>query len=93
MSIKKAVIFLRDPREVASSPEAANRITKSEWSAWLMKCLVPLITKSPPDSTAEVFSTYVTPRRPQNAQDVAADRSSSASGTIPWVTPARASCT
>ena len=30
------------------------------------------------DSTAEVFSTYVTPRRPQNAQDVAADRSSSA---------------
>ena len=30
------------------------------------------------DSTAEVFSTYVTPRRPQNAQDLAADRSSSA---------------
>src|ERR1700722_2253567 len=30
------------------------------------------------DSTAEVFSTYVTPRRPQNSQDVAADRSSSA---------------
>jgi hypothetical protein len=30
------------------------------------------------DSTAEVFSTYVTPRRPQNSQDLAADRSSSA---------------
>jgi Carboxypeptidase regulatory-like domain len=30
------------------------------------------------DSTAEVFSTYTTPRRPQNAQDLAADRSSSA---------------
>ncbi len=30
------------------------------------------------DSTAEVFSTYVTPRRPQNSQNVAADRSSSA---------------
>ena len=30
------------------------------------------------DSTADVFSTYVTPRRPQNSQDVAADRSSSA---------------
>jgi hypothetical protein len=30
------------------------------------------------DSTAEVFSTYVTPRRPENAQDLALDRSSSA---------------
>jgi hypothetical protein len=30
------------------------------------------------NSTAEVFSTYATPRRPQNAQDVNADRSSSA---------------
>ena len=30
------------------------------------------------NSTAEVFSTYATPRRPQNSQDVAADRSSSA---------------
>jgi hypothetical protein len=30
------------------------------------------------DSTAEVFSTYVTPRRPQNSTNLAADRSSSA---------------
>lgn len=30
------------------------------------------------NSTAEVFSTYATPRRPENSQDVAADRSSSA---------------
>ena len=30
------------------------------------------------DSTAEVFSTYTTPRRPQNIRDLAADRSSSA---------------
>lgn len=30
------------------------------------------------NSTAEVFSTYATPRRPQNSQDLAADRSSSA---------------
>jgi hypothetical protein len=30
------------------------------------------------DSTAEVFSTYTTPRRPQNSYDLAADRSSSA---------------
>ena len=30
------------------------------------------------DSTAEVFSTYVTPRRPENSQDLALDRSSSA---------------
>ncbi len=30
------------------------------------------------NSTAEVFSTYATPRRPQDSQDVAADRSSSA---------------
>ncbi len=30
------------------------------------------------DSTAEVFSTYVTPRRPQNSYDLAADRSNSA---------------
>jgi len=30
------------------------------------------------DSTAEVFSTYTTPRRPQDSQDVAAGRSSSA---------------
>lgn len=30
------------------------------------------------DSTAEVFSTYTTPRRPENSQDLAADRSSSA---------------
>jgi Carboxypeptidase regulatory-like domain len=30
------------------------------------------------NSTAEVFSTYATPRRPQNSQDVDADRSSSA---------------
>ncbi len=30
------------------------------------------------DSTAEVFSTYTTPRRPQNPQDLRADRSSSA---------------
>jgi hypothetical protein len=30
------------------------------------------------DSTAEVFSTYVTPRRPQNSLDLGADRSSSA---------------
>ncbi len=55
MSIRKEVIFLRVPRVPVSSPEAANRITKSERSAWLMKCLVPLMTKSPPDSTAEVF--------------------------------------
>jgi hypothetical protein len=30
------------------------------------------------DSTAEVFSTYTTPRRPQDSQNLAADRSSSA---------------
>ncbi len=30
------------------------------------------------DSTAEVFSTYTTPRRPQDAQNLSADRSSSA---------------
>ena len=30
------------------------------------------------DSTAEVFSTYVTPRRPQDSQDMTAERSSSA---------------
>ncbi len=30
------------------------------------------------DSTADVFSTYTTPRRPQNARDLSADRSSSA---------------
>jgi hypothetical protein len=30
------------------------------------------------DSTAEVFSTYTTPRRPQNIRDLAADRASSA---------------
>ena len=30
------------------------------------------------DSTADVFSTYSTPRRPQNSQDLRADRSSSA---------------
>jgi hypothetical protein len=30
------------------------------------------------DSTADVFSTYATPRRPQDARNVAADRSSSA---------------
>jgi hypothetical protein len=30
------------------------------------------------DSTAEVFSTYTTPRRPQNSQDLRPDRSSSA---------------
>jgi len=30
------------------------------------------------DSTADVFSTYTTPRRPQNTQDLRADRSSSA---------------
>ena len=30
------------------------------------------------DSTAEVFSTYTTPRRPQNIRDLSADRSSSA---------------
>jgi hypothetical protein len=30
------------------------------------------------DSTADVFSTYTTPRRPQNSQDLRADRSSSA---------------
>jgi hypothetical protein len=30
------------------------------------------------NSTADVFSTYATPRRPQNSQDLAADRSSSA---------------
>lgn len=30
------------------------------------------------NSTAEVFSTYATPRRPQDSQDVAADRASSA---------------
>ena len=49
MSTRNAVInFLRLPRGESSSPVAANRMTKSEWSAWLMKCLVPLMTKSPP---------------------------------------------
>ena len=30
------------------------------------------------DSTADVFSTYLTPRRPQDARNIAADRSNSA---------------
>jgi len=32
------------PRAVCSWPVAANRMMKSATSAWLMKCLVPVIT-------------------------------------------------
>jgi hypothetical protein len=55
----------------------ANTLTRRFSNGWQ---LVAAYTWSHniDDSTAEVFSTYVTPRRPQNAQDVAADRSSSA---------------
>ena len=38
----------------ACSPVAAKRITKSAASAWLMKCLVPVISQSPPSRTARV---------------------------------------
>ncbi len=43
------------PRAVSSSPVAAKRITKLASSAWLMKCLVPLMTKSSPSARAKVF--------------------------------------
>ena len=52
LSIKNAVIFLRGPRAVSVTPVAANKITKSAMSAWLMKCLAPLMTKSPPSALA-----------------------------------------
>ena len=42
------------PSPAATSPVAANRITKSDSSAWLMKCLVPVITQSAPSRTARV---------------------------------------
>jgi hypothetical protein len=39
---------------VTSVPVAANKMMKSATSAWLMKCLVPLTTKSPPSRRAVV---------------------------------------
>ena len=55
MSTRNAVSVAREPRASCVVLVAANRITKSAWSAWLMKCLVPLMTKSPPVSTAVVL--------------------------------------
>ena len=43
------------PARVSSSPVATKTMTKSARSAWLMKCLVPLMTKSPPSRRAKVF--------------------------------------
>ena len=55
---------LRLPRGESSSPVAANRMTKSEWSAWLMKCFVPLMMKSPSFNTAVVFIPREDPTSP-----------------------------
>ncbi len=43
------------PALVSSVPVATNTIAKSARSAWLMKCLVPSITQSPPARRAVVF--------------------------------------
>ena len=43
-STRKPVIRLTFRPRTSSVPLAANRITKSDLSAWLMKCFVPSIT-------------------------------------------------
>ena len=45
---------LRSPRDVCSVPVTANSTTKSDTSAWLMKCLVPLMTQPSPSRRAIV---------------------------------------
>ena len=42
------------PSPAGWSPVAANRMTKSDSSAWLMKCFVPVMTQSAPSRTARV---------------------------------------
>src|SRR5215831_16524257 len=54
-STRKADIAERSPRGPGSVPVTANSTTKSAISAWLMKCLVPLMTQSPPSRRARVF--------------------------------------
>ncbi|SPE26950.1 conserved hypothetical protein [Candidatus Sulfopaludibacter sp. SbA3] len=55
----------------------ANQVTR-RFSNGLQFQLAYTLSHSIDDSTAEVFSTYLTPRRPQDSTDLAADRSSSA---------------
>ena len=43
-SMRKQVIRFLGPARVSSSPVATKVMTKSARSAWLMKCLVPVIT-------------------------------------------------
>ncbi len=43
------------PLGVSSVPVATKTMAKSAISAWLMKCLVPLITQSAPSRRANVF--------------------------------------
>jgi hypothetical protein len=55
LSTRKAVISFFLPRGVSSSPVATQTMAKSATSAWLMKCLVPFSTKSPPSCRAKAF--------------------------------------
>lgn len=55
----------------------ANTLTRRFSNGWQLMAAYTW-SHNIDDSTAEVFSTYVTPRRPENAQDLALDRSSSA---------------
>jgi hypothetical protein len=55
----------------------ANQLTR-RFSSGLQFVAAYTFSHNIDDSTAEVFSTYTTPRRPQNIRDLAADRASSA---------------
>jgi hypothetical protein len=55
----------------------ANQVTR-RFSHGLQFVLAYTLSRGMDDSTAEVFSTYTTPRRPQNIRDLAADWSNSA---------------